>query len=603
MEESGFMETAGFFLSLLGEGQSLSDIFHGGPDFHDMLVQLETDLMNIFNQILANDAVRQATSAAQSSSDWLRIEYIDAINAGETKEELWSLLTDSSDNPGLNGLKQQAFDMESWASENPTDIAQQTAPLALMIHGLIVAIFRERARQAPDPATAAAETSNQIRYAQEGFSRVAPLFARFRQGRFGGISAPSEFIVGSGFVEWNVEDPWPGAPVLTAFGRWNATPSIKSQCQQAWRAYLRVLQTGSDSAAADFTNAVSQGAFSGDGGAPDGGALIANYLPALQATGKWMASAPAGLRGLWAVAGGPPEYEVAYQGQTNRSLCTFGNGGPNDWLEGFADGTVPSIIATPDGGYFISFQDSNGRLRHAGSGGSHDDVMALAPGTSPSVARLDDGSFRSWYQEQGTNILAAATAGPDWNVQEYELGMMPGTSPSVALVGGDVSYAFQANTGALWVNGAGTPCLMAAGSSPSIAAFPNGTWLVAFADRDGTLTTWDGTDANPFQAQVAPGTNPVLAAAGDASFQIAFHAADGTLQLAGPDGVAATGKAMMAGTGPGIAALYVGGYQRTFQAADGSLVAAGDAGSATATLPIYNEASPAIAGISLAPQP
>jgi hypothetical protein len=589
------MESASLFLSLLGEGQSLAQIFGGGPNFADMLKQLERDIQEIFHKELADDAIRVATAAANNTSMWLGNDYLDAVKRGETKAQLWDLLDAASDGPDLETLREQASIMESWASDAPDAIAQQTASLALMIHGLIVAVYRERSLQAPDSNVATAEVDNMRAYAQSGFRRVAPLFATFRQARFSGISTPVRRDENVHPEVWDLVDSWAAdslsANFVLSVVEWPYSGrDPKSEIHKAWLAYLRLLQTGSDAAADDFRNAVS----------PPGGfsPSNANYLPGFQATGKWIASAPKGLRSLLKIAGGPVEYEVAYQGAEQGTLCTFGNAGSNDWLLGMGNGTAPSIVGSPDGGFFISFQTSQGVLFHASSGGNASDGIPMASNSSPSVVRLADGSFRSWYQAPSNNV-AALTSGADHNSLEYGLGMMPGTSPSAALLpGGDPIFAFQANTRMLWIGDSGTPVQMASGSSPSLAVLANGAWLVAVAGANGTLSTFDGTDGATFPAQVAAGTNPVLAASDDGSYQIAFQGADGTLQLAGPDGIIATNEKMMASTSPGIAALMIGGYQTAFQDPNGNPVTLGDAGRDTGPA-MHANASPAIAGITL----
>jgi N-acetylmuramoyl-L-alanine amidase len=80
----------------------------------------------------------------------------------------------------------------------------------------------------------------------------------------------------------------------------------------------------------------------------------------------------------------------------------------------------------------------------------------------------------------GFEVAFQANTGALWTVgsalnQNWSLGMMPGTSPTIAaLAGGGFEVAFQANTGALWTVGSALNqnlnLGMKAGTSPTIAA-------------------------------------------------------------------------------------------------------------------------------------
>ena len=81
------------------------------------------------------------------------------------------------------------------------------------------------------------------------------------------------------------------------------------------------------------------------------------------------------------------------------------------------------------------------------------------------------------FKDIGTGIAFQANTGNLWAVGaagsgDLKLGMMKGTSPSIAAVSGGYEIAFQANTGNLWaVGAAGSGDLklgMMAGSSPTI---------------------------------------------------------------------------------------------------------------------------------------
>jgi hypothetical protein len=131
------------------------------------------------------------------------------------------------------------------------------------------------------------------------------------------------------------------------------------------------------------------------------------------------------------------------------------------------------------------------------------------------------------------------------------LGMMHGTSPARA--GGHV--AFQANTGELWLDGAPRGLGLAAGSSPAITA--NG--VVAFQANTGEL--WVGFA--PTGLGMAAGTSPSIADSGVVAFQA------NTTELWVNN--APTGLGMMPGTSPDVATLASGRTVAAFQSNTGEL--------------------------------
>ncbi|HYI40445.1 MAG TPA: hypothetical protein VE053_09025 [Allosphingosinicella sp.] len=506
--------------------------------------------------------------------------------------------------------------MEGWARDKPDAIAQQTASLALMIHGLIVTLYRERALQAPDSATHDAEAANMRQYAQLGFDRVHPLFSSFRDARFGSIS-PAWIGDRSGDT-WVVYDYWPNDPpknirrstalFCTSEGQHDSpVPDIETQIKQARASYLRLLRSGTDADREALGEALSSpvsafvgGAIDGADSSPTGEDLIANYLPGFQATGKWLSSAPVALQNLRKIAG-LIDYEVAYQGAARGSLCTAGRDPPNDWMLGVMNGTAPGVAGTLDGGYFIAFQDSDGLLRHAGSGGNGPDRLPVAAGTGPAVSALGDGGMGAWYQHplgilEGVALLPqpGGSLGPDGFM------MMAGTSPAAALLSnGDVAVAIHGPDGHLWTGTQfplPTVCGMRAGSSPAIAGLPDGSFVVALAlVTDGTLVTFDGNEPRVWAAKVADGTSPAIAASRDGGYSIAFQSPEGLLNFAVPDGtVTSTDRSMMAGTSPSLAALAVGGYQVAFQDSKGHLATMGDSNPVPDGLAVHPGASPGL---------
>jgi hypothetical protein len=631
------MESIGLFLSLLGEGQSLVEIFDGSdpPDFTKLFDRLEQEITQVFRQDLADEAIRTASSVAQTSSDWLSVEYFNAVTNGQSKAQLWAMLDSSSDGPGLHELHVQAGIMESWASGKPDAIAQRTAALALTIHGLIVAIHRERSLKAPDPQTSASEAANMRDYARRAVKRVYPLVDSFKKARLASVSAAwqfSDLLIGIPY--WIVQDTWLGDPPraspyegltggssLFCAAAWDGyylpkgpNPDAQTQINEVHAAYTRLLRTGADADAAALTRALNSPLSAFIGHSPGGtttlksAEIITNYLPGFQATGKWLAAAPPALQNLRKIAG-VIDYEVAYQG-VQGTLCTFGKDPPNDWLLGMASGAAPSIVSLPGGGYLMAFNASGGvGLFHAGTGGNRADNVPVAEGTSPVAVLLGDGTVRLHYQQPGGN-LAAVTLVPDpYTLRlfaDLKLGMMPGTSPDAALLtDGQIIVAFQANTGQLWTAGARagpTVYGMARGIGPSVAAGTAGSYIIAFAGAaDGILVSFDGSKLTAWGAQVAEGTSPSVAVSPDETFRIAFQGSDGMLWTAGPTGVLSTGEQMMPGTRPDICALEISGYELAFQNPAGEIIVTGDSGRASSGLRAHAGASPGIVSLRLLP--
>jgi hypothetical protein len=153
--------------------------------------------------------------------------------------------------------------------------------------------------------------------------------------------------------------------------------------------------------------------------------------------------------------------------------------------------------------------------------------------------------------------------------------MAAGTSPAIAaLAGGGDEQAFQAKSGQLVVSGpsgtVATKQVMAPGTSPAIAAAPDGGFEVAFQASDGDLQTYTPSagPANTKQA-MAPGTSPAIAALATGGYEEAFQTAAGTLAAAGSGGSVATRQALAHGTSPAIAAAPGGGFEAAFQASPG----------------------------------
>jgi Phage tail lysozyme len=155
-------------------------------------------------------------------------------------------------------------------------------------------------------------------------------------------------------------------------------------------------------------------------------------------------------------------------------------------------------------------------------------------------------------------------------------GMMPGTSPAVAAMpNGEVALAFQANNGDLWTleaNPGGsqtasfsTGQAMAEGTSPAITVDGNNI-AVAYHDSSGTLATWTGAPGTKGTAAATPNgmatdTSPSITTMPNGEVAVAIQAPGSSLYTveAHPGGAQTAAYAanlgMMAGTSPAITAV------------------------------------------------
>lgn len=142
------------------------------------------------------------------------------------------------------------------------------------------------------------------------------------------------------------------------------------------------------------------------------------------------------------------------------------------------------------------------------------------------------------------------TSQPSVGPHAEALGMAGGTSPSTGDTGS--AFAFQANTGALWVNHANQSQGMRAGTSPS-RVLPSG-W-VAFQANTSALIVWNyklGSGVNTGQGMAA-GTNPAIAETPGGGYEVAFQANNGLLYTyCSCGGAHATDLGIETGTSPDI---------------------------------------------------
>ncbi|MGQ0826148.1 MAG: hypothetical protein ACT4OX_14145 [Actinomycetota bacterium] len=98
-----------------------------------------------------------------------------------------------------------------------------------------------------------------------------------------------------------------------------------------------------------------------------------------------------------------------------------------------------------------AFQANTTELWTTGSRGTVNTQLGMMPGTSPSITTLSGGGYQVAFQANTGELWTTGSRG----THNLGLGMMPNTSPSItALAEGRYEIAFQANTGALWAGGA-----------------------------------------------------------------------------------------------------------------------------------------------------
>jgi hypothetical protein len=198
---------------------------------------------------------------------------------------------------------------------------------------------------------------------------------------------------------------------------------------------------------------------------------------------------------------------------------------------------------------------------------------AVESGTSPSVAgeRLTEFSWSYDVALHGSdgNLWLNETGGLS---HSEGLGMAPGTNPSLITWREEVkpihkySWAFQANTGALWTGRINTAQGMMAGTSPSM--LPNGN--IAFEANTGHLIIWLPALGSGFDTGIgmAPGSSPSVTELGGGAYEVAVRANTGVLWTYCSCGaVVNTGLGVEANTSPSIVDIGAKGWVVAFQGA------------------------------------
>ncbi|MDQ3369206.1 MAG: hypothetical protein M3680_27585 [Myxococcota bacterium] len=240
----------------------------------------------------------------------------------------------------------------------------------------------------------------------------------------------------------------------------------------------------------------------------------------------------------------------------------------------------------------VAFQANTSNLWTLGRG---DWRLGMLPGTSPSIAALRGGGVQVAFQSNTKSLWTVGAAGN----KNWDLGLMAGTSPSItALTGGGFQVAFQASSGRLWT--VGTAGMrdwslgLMAGTSPSITALAGGGFQVAFQANTGALWTVGDAGGRNWNLGLAPGTSPSITGLPGGGFQVAFQANTSDLWTVGAAGNRNWSLGMKARTSPSITSLANGGFQVAIQANSGSLWTVGTAGHRDWQLGLNPSTSPGI---------
>jgi surface antigen len=215
----------------------------------------------------------------------------------------------------------------------------------------------------------------------------------------------------------------------------------------------------------------------------------------------------------------------------------------------------------------VAFQADDGDLWTVRSAGDKNWRLGMMKGTSPSIAATPGDGYEVAFQADNGDLW---TAGPGGE-RNWHLGLMKGTSPSIAAAaGGGYEVAFQADGGELWTAGPdGDRDLhlgMEPGTNPSIAALSGGGYEVAIQANTRGLWTVGPGGVKDWHLGMKPGTSPSIAAVSGNSYRVAFQSNTRVLWTVGPASFKNWHLGMQVGTNPSIAALSGGGYEVAFQA-------------------------------------
>jgi hypothetical protein len=318
----------------------------------------------------------------------------------------------------------------------------------------------------------------------------------------------------------------------------------------------------------------------------DGGKIAYGWQTYAWSGGQWDARAQVRqIENGVTIAGGACDIDEAY-------AADFGQWGYASAPPAPPKPVVPTVIEA-------AFQANTGDLWTVGNAGERDWKLGMMEGTSPSIAALEGGGYEIAFQANTGDLWTVGTAGD----KDWKLGMMAGSSPSIAaLKGGGFEVAFEANTTDLWTVGdAGDKDWklgMMRGTSPSIAGLAAGGFEVAFEANTADLWTAGDAGDKDWKLGMLEGTSPSIAALSGSGFEIAFQANTTDLWTVGNAGDKDWKLGMMPGTNPSITAFPGGGFQVAFEANTTDLWTVGSAGDKDWKLGMMKGTSPSISAVS-----
>lgn len=194
---------------------------------------------------------------------------------------------------------------------------------------------------------------------------------------------------------------------------------------------------------------------------------------------------------------------------------------------------------------YVAYQGSNGHLKVRAPTNSNDTGLLMAANSSPSIAPSTGGCPHTWTQNTAAAVVAYQ--GSDTILHYYTFGCKT------------AQYNTQLG--------------MSSGTSPSIAAFPNDNYEVAFS-----ANAWNGTNYNTLYIAgtlatwstglpMATNTSPSFAMQYDGSaWEVAYQGADHYLHVYDPYvGDINKGYPMQPNTSPSMAPMPSGQYEIAFQ--------------------------------------
>jgi hypothetical protein len=256
-------------------------------------------------------------------------------------------------------------------------------------------------------------------------------------------------------------------------------------------------------------------------------------------------------------------FQAAFEGNGNvLTLLHLGGSTINTGL-GMEAGTSPSIAALPGGAWVAAFEDNDNQLYlYKSTGSTINTKIGMAPGTDPAIAAQSDGSFRVVFQNSG-NVMAGYNSSGSTFTTGY--GMDPNSSPALAAEpDGTYEAAPAANNDTLVTAHIGTSVTdnptkltMHKATDPSVAVASAGNFRVVYQNTGSVLAGYNSSGSTFTTSYgMTGGTSPSIAAEPDGSYEAAFEANNDhlvTVQINSSISDTDTGLGMDDGTSPAIA--------------------------------------------------